>query len=208
VTLRDRLETLGPREKRLLQALAGVFGVLLLAAIPFGVSALLSDAEKTHTELVEAIARIEAEGDVIRERQAEREALLARYETPVPALAGYLDKAAQASGITIPESKDPSPLAHGKKFEERFTSISLRKVGLLALVKFMERVSGGPEPISITKLNVRKRGTEADTYDVQMTVSAYHRTAPKEKADEKAKAGAAKTKADALKDEELEEELK
>jgi len=210
VTLRDRFETLGPREKRLLQALAGVFGILLLAAIPFGVSSLLSDAEATHTELVEAIARIEAEGDGVRERQAERDALLARYETPVPALAGYLDKAAQGSGISIPESKDPSPLAHGKKFEERFTSISLRKVGLLALVKFMERVSGGPEPISITKLNVHKRGAEPDSYDVQMTVSAYHRTAPKEKADEKAKAGAnAKTKTDeGLKDEELEEELK
>jgi hypothetical protein len=208
VTLRDRFETLAPREKRLLLLLAGVFGVLLLAAIPFGVSALLSDAEKTHSELVDAIARIESEGEVIRERQAEREALLARYETPVPALAGYLDKAAQASGVAIPESKDPSPLAHGKKFEERFTSISLRKVGLLPLVKFMERVSGGPEPIGITKLNIRKRGTETDAYDVQMTVSAYHRTAPKEKADEKAKAGASAKTDDALKDEELEEELK
>ena len=207
MTLRDRLEALAPREKRLLLVLAGVLGVLILAAVPFGVGALLSDAEATHAELIDALARIESEGEVVRERQAEREALLARYETPVPTLAGYLDKAAQASGITIPESKDPSPVAHGKKFEERFTSISLRKVGLLALVKFMERVSGGQEPIGITKLNIRKRGTEQDTYDVQMTVSAYHRTAPKEKADEKAKPG--DNKADELlKDEELEEELK
>jgi hypothetical protein len=208
VTLADRLEALAPREKRLLLVLAAVLGVLLLAAIPFGVSALLSGAEATHAELVDAIARIESEGEVVRERQAEREALLARYETPVPALAGYLDKAAQASGITIPESKDPSPVAHGKKFEERFTSISLRKVGLLALVKFMERVSGGPEPISITKLNIRKRGAEADSYDVQMTVSAYHRTAPKEKTDDKAKPGAGTSADELLKDDELEEDLK
>jgi hypothetical protein len=207
VTLRDRLEALAPREKRLLLVLAGVFGVLILAAIPFGVAVLLSDAEATHSELIDALARIESEGEVVRERQAEREALLARYETPVPTLAGYLDKAAQASGITIPESKDPSPVAHGKKFEERFTSISLRKVDLLALVKFMERVSGGPEPIGITKLNIRKRGAEPNAYDVQMTVSAYHRTAPKEKADEKAKPGDSKTD-DTSKDEELEEELK
>jgi hypothetical protein len=208
VTLRDRLETLAPREKRLLLVLAGVVGALILAAIPFGVSALLSNAEAAHSELVEAIARIEAEGDGFRERQAERDALLARYETPVPALAGYLDKAAQASGIAIPESKDPSPVAHGKKFEERFTSISLRKVGLLALVKFMERVSGGPEPISINKLNIRKRGTEPDAYDVQMTVSAYHRTAPKEKSDDKPKSGAGGKAEEPAKDEELEEDLK
>ena len=185
--------------------LAGVFGVLILATIPFGVSALLSDAETTHSELVEAIARIETEGEAVRERQAERDAMLGRYDTAVPALAGYLDKAAQASGIAIPESKDPSPVAHGKKFEERFTSISLRKVSLLPLVKFMERVSGGPEPISISKLNIRKRGGEPDSYDVQMTVSAFHRIAPKETPAAKAKADA---KSDELKDDELEEDLK
>ncbi|HVZ36507.1 MAG TPA: hypothetical protein VG963_28955, partial [Polyangiaceae bacterium] len=89
--------------------------------------------------------------------------------------------------IAIPESKDPSPVAHGKKYEERFTSISLRKVGLLGLVKFMERVAGGPEPISITKMNIHKRGIEPDAYDVEMTVSAYHRIAPKPKADDKGK---------------------
>ena len=187
MTLRDRLETLGPREKRLLGVLAAVGAVLLLALIPFGVSALLSDEMEAHTQLVEAIERIETEGDSFREHQAEFAALMARYESPVPALAGFLDKAAQASGVTIPESKDPSPIAHGKKYEERFTSISLRKVGLVALVKFMERVAGGVEPVSITKLNIRKRGAEPDAYDVQMTVSAFHRIAPKPKVDDKKK---------------------
>jgi hypothetical protein len=186
MTLQDRFEALAPRERRMLVVLLGVVGLLMVLAVPTLVSLLLSDETDTHAQLLEAIQRIEAEGDGVRERQAEREALLARYETPVPALAGFLDKAAQASGVTIPESKDPSPLAHGKKYEERFTSISLRKVGLLGLVKFMERVAGGPDPISITKLNVRKRGVEADAYDVEMTVSAYHRIAPKTK-DDKAK---------------------
>jgi len=39
-------------------------------------------------------------------------------------------------------------------------------------------------------------------------VSAYHRIAPKEKADEKAKPGASAAKDDSLKDDELEEDLK
>jgi general secretion pathway protein M len=204
MTLRDRFEALAPREKRLLGILAGVAGVLLLAAIPVGVMALLGDAETTHAELLEAIERIEAEGEGIRERQAERDAILHRYETPVAALPGFLDKAAQAAGITIPESKEPSPVAHGKKFEERFTSLSLRKVGLVALVKFMEKVSGISDPVSITKLNVRKR-SEPDAYDVQMTVSAYHRIAPKEKAAPVTKEEADKELDDALKEEGLEE---
>ncbi|MEY4545717.1 MAG: hypothetical protein RL685_1912 [Pseudomonadota bacterium] len=206
MTLRDRFEALAPREKRLLSILGAVGGVLLLAAIPLGVTTLLGDAEETHAELLEALERIEAEGEGVRERQAERDAILSRYETPVAALPGFLDKAAQGAGITIPESKEPSPVAHGKKFEERFTSLSLRKVGLLALVKFMEKVSGGLVPVGISKLNIRKRGAEPDSYDVQMTVSAYHRIAPKEKAAEKSKEEADQELQDALKKEGLEEE--
>jgi len=181
MTLAERLESLDPRERRLLGIMAGVFGVMVLLSIPFGVSVLLSDKTEAHDRLSSAIQRIDAEGDVVRERQAEYDALIARYETSAPALAGYLDKAASASGLAIPEIKDLSPVSHGKRYEERSTSISLRKVGLLALVKFIERVSGGTEPISVTKLNIRKRGAEPDAYDVQMTVSAYHRTATKPK---------------------------
>ncbi len=207
MTIRDRFDALAPREKRLLGILAAVAAVLLLAAIPIGVMALLGDAEATHAELMEAIERIEAEGEGVRERQAERDAILRRYETPVAALPGFLDKAAQAAGITIPESKEPSPVAHGKKFEERFTSLSLRKVGLLELVKFMEKVAGTSEPISIGKLNIRKRGAEPNAYDVQMTVSAYHRIAPKEKASDRlSKEDADKELQDALKEEGLEDE--
>jgi hypothetical protein len=150
-----------------------------MLSIPLGVSALLSDETETHARLTEAIERLETEGDSIRERQEARDALLARYETPAPALAGFLSKAASASSLAIPESKPEQPIGHGKKYEERPTAISFRKVGLLALVKFMERVSGGSEPIGITKLNVRKRGVDPDSYDVQMTVSAYHRLQPK-----------------------------
>jgi general secretion pathway protein M len=184
MTLQDRLESLEPRERRLVFILFAIFAVMLVLMIPLGVSALLSDEHETRARLTEAIERIETEGDDIRERQAAREALLSRYETPAPALAGFLAKAAAASAVDIPESKDQSPVAHGKRYEERSTSISLRKVGLLSLVKFMERVSGTPDPISITKLNVRKRGGEPDTYDVQLTVAAYHRLQSKAKAEE------------------------
>jgi hypothetical protein len=193
MALQDRFDALEPRERRLVMLLGIVFVGVLLLLVPVGVAALLSDSTETHTRLREAIDRLEAEGDAFRERQAEKEAIKARYETPTPALAGFLDKAASASGMLIPEIKDQSPVVHGKRYEERSTAISFREVGLLALVKFMERIAGGVDPISITKLNVRKRGGQPDKYDVQMTVSAYHRLQtkddkPKEDRDPKAKA--------------------
>ncbi len=187
MSIQDRIAALEPRERRLVGILALVFVVMVMLSIPLGVSALLSDETETHAQLTEAIERLETEGDAIREQKEAREALLARYESPAPALAGFLSKAASASTLAIPESKPESPIGHGKRYEERPTAISFRKVGLLELVRFMERVSGGGEPIGITKLNVRKRGPEPNSYDVQMTVSAYHRLQPKtEKTEEKA----------------------
>jgi hypothetical protein len=189
MSIQDRLASLEPRERRLVGVLVLVFAAMVLFAIPFGVSALLSDENEAHAQLTQAIERLETEGDAIRAQQDAQEALLKRYETAAPALAGFLSKAASASTLAIPESKPESPIGHGKRYEERPTAISFRKVGLLALVRFMERVSGGSEPIGITKLNVRKRGADPDSYDVQMTVSAYHRLAPKaDKADKADKA--------------------
>lgn len=179
MSIQDRLAALEPRERRLIGVLVAVFTAMVLMSVPLGVSALLSDESEAHAQLTEAIERLETEGDAIRERQEAKDALLARYEKDAPALAGFLSKAATASSLSIPESKPESSIAHGKRYEERPTAISFRKVGLLALVQFMERVSGGPEPIGITKLNVRKRGAEPDSYDVQMTVAAYHRLQPK-----------------------------
>jgi hypothetical protein len=175
MTIQDRIAALEPRERRLVGVLVLIFAGLLLLSIPLGVSALLSDETEAHAQLTEAIERLETEGEAIHERQEAKEAVLARYETQAPALAGFLSKAASASNLAIPESKPEQPIGHGKRYEERPTAISFRKVGLLSLVKFMERVSGGTEPIGITKLNVRKRGAEPDSYDVQMTVAAYHR---------------------------------
>jgi len=179
MSIQDRLAALEPRERRLIGLLVVVFAGMVLMSVPLGVSALLSDESEAHAQLTEAIERLETEGDSIRERQEAKDALLARYEKDAPALAGFLSKAATASNLSIPESKPESSIAHGKRYEERPTAISFRKVGLLSLVQFMERVSGGPEPIGITKLNVRKRGAEPDSYDVQMTVAAYHRMQPK-----------------------------
>jgi hypothetical protein len=179
MSIQDRLASLEPRERRLVGVLVVVFAGMVLFSIPLGVSALLSDENEAHARLTEAIERLETEGDALREQQELQDALRKRYESAAPALAGFLSKAASASSLAIPESKPESPIGHGKRYEERPTAISFRKVGLLSLVKFMERVSGGSEPIGITKLNVRKRGVEPDSYDVQMTVSAYHRLAQK-----------------------------
>ena len=68
-------------------------------------------------------------------------------------------------------------MPHGKRYMERSTKVSLHKVGMLKLAKFMERIEQSGNPITISALNIRKRGPEPDMYDVDMTVSAFDRAA-------------------------------
>jgi general secretion pathway protein M len=58
---------------------------------------------------------------------------------------------------------------------------------MLSLVKFMEKIAQSGHPVSITRLNVRKRGTELDSFDVEMIVSAFDRKAEEKKKPEPAK---------------------
>jgi general secretion pathway protein M len=48
---------------------------------------------------------------------------------------------------------------------------------MLNLAKFMERIEQSGFPVSISAVNIRKRGAEVDSYDVEMMVSGYERKA-------------------------------
>jgi len=68
---------------------------------------------------------------------------------------------------------------------ERSTKIALHKIGMLKLSKFMERIEQADSPVSISSLNIRKRGPDPDSYDVEMVVSAFDRSAAPDKPEKK-----------------------
>ena len=138
---------------------------------------MLSSKRGAIEELQSALVRIETERPVLEHRRQEKDALLAKYRNVPPALAGYLSKLATSNSIEIPEIKDRPPVPYGKKFEEQSVELTLKKVGLVNLSKFLEGVVSGGYPISISKLSIRIRGAEPDSYDVTTTVSAYRHLA-------------------------------
>ncbi len=181
MSLRDRIDRLEPRERQLLGVLGAVLGVFLLLLVPLGIAALVGSKRSDVQDLRDAINAIQdGRAKVMRQNQ-ERDAVLARYGKPAPALAGFLAKQAETAGIEIPESQDRAAVPHGKRYEERSTKIVLRKVGMLNLVKFMEGVEQSGYPVSLSRINIRKRGTETDSYDVEMVVSAFDRKADTKK---------------------------
>lgn len=191
MALGDRIQQLEPRERQLLGILLTVFAALVLLALPAGVAALLG-ARRAHNEaLRESVSAIQASRAAIATRDRERKEVAQRYASVTPPLASFLEKLASQSHLEIPESQDRAVVPHGKRFEERSTKIVLRKVGMLNLVKFMEKIAQSGHPVSVSRLNIRKRATEPDSYDVEMIVSAFDRKAEDKKKDAKPDKGAA-----------------
>jgi general secretion pathway protein M len=175
LNLRERLDALEERERRLLGILVLVFVGLVVVLVPVAVTAILSSKRSENEELRAAIEEIQASRETLRKRASERERVALRYSRPAPPLAGFLATIAKETAIEIPESQDRAVIPHGKRYEEKATKIVLRRVGMLNLVKFMERIEQSGHPVSISNLNIRKRGTELDSYDVEVIVSAFER---------------------------------
>jgi general secretion pathway protein M len=184
--LAERMRDLEPRERQLLGILITVFGVLIVLALPIGVTAMLASKRADNEAVRETIEKIQQARPAIAARKTEKEATLKRYKAAAPALGAFLEQRGKESGVEIPESQDRAVVPHGKKYEERSTKIVLHKVGMLSLVKFMEKIAQSGHPVSVTRLDIRKRAVEPDSYDVEMIVSAFDRK-PEEKKKDKPK---------------------
>lgn len=181
MNISDRFARLGSREQRLLNIVLLVLGVIVIVVVPISLTLLVHSKSSENSALSEASQSITDSRDQIDKNKAEKALTLERYSRPAPPLAAFLAGLASESGIEIPESQDRQGVPHGKRYTERSTKMSLHKVGMLKLVKFMERIEQSGNPIRISSLNIRKRGPDPDMYDVDMTVSAFDRTAAADK---------------------------
>ncbi len=198
MSLQERLERLDPRERRLLGVLGGIVAGFLLLGLPVGLNRWVAAEREENQRLREALDSIDGAQATLDKRAEQRRQLSARYATPAPPLAGYLATVASEHKVEIPESQDRPMVPHGKRYEERSTKLLLRKVPMLNLVKFMEAIAQAPYPLSFSRLDIRKRGSEPDSYDVELIVSAYDRKATEAKAAAGAKASTSPTGSGAL----------
>jgi general secretion pathway protein M len=166
------------RERRLLSVLAFVGALVLLLAVPFALEAIVRMASSDNDELRQALADVQEARGRVRERQAKKDAVVARYARKAPALAGYLEQTAHAQKLEIPDSTPLPDVPHGKRYVEHGTNIHLKKTGMLALSRFLESIEKSGYPVIVSRLNLRKRNGENDSYDVEVGVASYDRSEP------------------------------
>lgn len=178
MSLKDSFSGLEPRERRLLVVFTSLFVTMMVGGALWVLALTVGSARNEAELLHEAIDELRASQQVVRVRQIEREMVQRRYGRPAPPLAAFMESLARELELTIPESRDRAPVPHGKRYEERSTRIVLHKVDMLKLVRFMERLETAGFPLSILHLNIRKRGTEVDSFDVELIASAFDQKAP------------------------------
>ncbi|XYH98060.1 hypothetical protein ACMHYB_61695 [Sorangium sp. So ce1128] len=175
MTLRERLDKLEPRERRLLTILLGFLVVCVLLLVPIGLASVASSKRTENQEVRDLLQSIYEASGKVSERKAQKDALLARYARPAPPLAGFIEDAAKQQGLAAAESQDRPDVPHGKKYTERVTVVKMHRIGMLGLAKMLERVESSGHPVAVTRLNIKPRAGEPDSYEVELGVSAFDR---------------------------------
>jgi len=185
--LLDRLN-LNPRERRLVGILGIILLVLVVVGIPVFVQSTIMGRRSDVADARAALDAVQAARGQLRDRQAKKDAITSRYANKAPPLAGFLEQQARAQKIDLSDSVDRPevPIGTAKKYTERNTVVHLKKAGMLAVAKFLESIEKSGHPILVSRLQIRKRVSEPDSYDVELGVSAYDRNAaPPKKEKEK-----------------------
>lgn len=175
MSLSDRLSTLEPRERSLLLGFAVVLAVGIVLLGPILLLQRASEARDENQAIRDFLERLDENRGKLEQRRAERDALLARYAQKLPVLATIVEDAAKQNGVELAESQNRPDVPIGKRYVERAVSVRIRKVGLLGLSRTLEKVAKSPHPVSISRLNIKPRGGEPDSYDVELVVSGYER---------------------------------
>jgi len=173
MSLANRFNKLSPRE----QKLAGLFILFAVLMVFVGgpiyaYMGIASDREY-NTAIRTQLRRMDRGAELLAQRRSEREQRDLLYARKPPAMASFIEKAAHANGLEVPRLND-QPELDAKGYVERPTKVHMSKVGLLPLVKMLERVERGGYPIAVSRLKIKKK-SRPDQYDVELTVSAYEK---------------------------------
>ena len=167
---------LNPREQRIATVAVVVIGAMLVLAVPIGLQSLVSSRRTENEDLRAALTAVNGARAQIRQRQERKASIAERYGKKAPQLAGFLEQTASAQKLQVTDSVDRPDVPHGKRYVERNTVIHLKKSGMGPIAKFLEAIEKSAYPVAISRLNIRKRAGEPDSYDVEVGLSAYDRT--------------------------------
>jgi general secretion pathway protein M len=146
----------------------------------------IDELAEGNADIREALAAIAKNRDSYLDAKARSQAQELRIGTEPPQLNADLEAAAREEKVQIAESNERPELPVGKKYLQHELDLKIRQVDLVSLTKFLRRVETGPRLIFVSRLSIKRRFSEADQLDVELTATAFervHEVAPKKTGD-------------------------
>jgi type II secretory pathway component PulM len=168
-------ERMAPRERRLVAGLSIAVLVVAMVLGTFLVFSSISDLEEGNADIREALGTIAKSREEYLEAKARAQAQEQRLGSDPPQLVADIEAAAREEMVQIAESNERPPLGVGKRWIEHDVDLKIRGVDLQALARFLRRVETGPRPIFTTRLSLKRRFSEADKLDAELTATAFER---------------------------------
>jgi hypothetical protein len=168
-------ERMAPRERRWVAGLAiAIVAVGSVLGI-FLVFSTITSLEEGNADIREALGAIGKHRDEYLEAKARAQAQEQRLGSDPPQIVADIEAAAREETVQIAESNERPPLGAGKRWIEHDVDLKIRGVDLQALSNFLRRVETGARPIFCTRLSLKRRFSEADKLDAELTATAFER---------------------------------
>jgi hypothetical protein len=186
-SLGDRYRALSGRERILILVMGGTAVALVVVLVFVLIQRKISALEDEVADNDRILLELATKGEKLLEVRDARSKEEARFDRDLPPLPGLLERLAGEAGIEIPESRELPDDPVGKKWVRKSVEVRLRRVGLKPFTEFMVKIENENRriPLAITHVTVKKRAAEPDSYDVDITVSAYTKANKKKKKKDK-----------------------
>ncbi len=177
MSLSDRIQGalsgLNDRERKLLLLLGGIFVTFVVFLPAWFLVSAMGDMEEENSEIAELLTDIADARPQLAEREAERQASLARYRTAAPPLGSFIEAEAREQELSLREVTEQPEQELGE-FRRRNTRATMPNVGLRPVVKMLTSIVNSRYPVALERLQV-EHFRSGDTYNVQLGVVAYER---------------------------------
>jgi cell division protein ZapA (FtsZ GTPase activity inhibitor) len=181
-SLRQQIAELNERERKLLTILGAVFVAILVVLPLYLISTGISDIETENEGIADVLSEIQDARSELAQRDAEREAAMARYGTPTPPLGSFVENEANQQELRLREVTDQPEQVFGE-FRRRAVRASMPNVELRPVIKMVTSIENSRYPVAVTRLQIEnyRRG---QNYNVELSVITFDRAVPNAEGDD------------------------
>lgn len=168
-TIRDKWDSITPRERRLVVLLGVSAVVVLIAYLTLGIRDKLDEMEAENARMRKALDVLADYRIRGRVEPTDTSAQVGR--DPVK-LESYLDQKAQKVGIKVPAYKPRTP-APKNGFLVHTIELNVTALSITQVKDFLEAIEGDNKLVAVTSLTLKRNFSDKTLLDLKMEVSTY-----------------------------------